>query len=91
MRLVVKFTWDEKLVDHLYRKPFTAGDVQVSGYDDKDGANFGLPHMMFVADGVEVSVAGALPKGLPSGHRHSPPYQDQRCQYESARSWVSTP
>jgi hypothetical protein len=49
--------WFGTFVDKVYKKRLKAGVVDVPVHDGKEGSNFGLPHMVFVADGVEISAA----------------------------------
>lgn len=51
----MRLTWFNKLVDKVYKKRLKAGAVEVPGHDGTDGSNYGLPHMVFVGDGVEIS------------------------------------
>lgn len=37
------------LKDSVYRADFPEGQVQIPGHDGSSGANFGVPHMLFVA------------------------------------------
>lgn len=47
------------LTDSVYRADFPAGQVQIPGHNGSSGANFGVPHMLFVAPqgGGEISLS----------------------------------
>jgi hypothetical protein len=50
--------WFGRFADVIYHKKCDAGTVEVPGHEGMDGANYGVPHMAFVAgDGVDISVA----------------------------------
>ncbi len=47
--------WMGKFVDKIYKKSFKAGVVELPAHDGSDGSNYGIPHMAFIADGVDIS------------------------------------
>lgn len=61
-RTDMTLTWGDSYRDVVYERAFGPGEVQVPPHDGKQGANYGLPHMVFVKGGEELKITG-LPGG----------------------------